>query len=57
MSDLLRLLSWIQTAASAKSIARTVVGILIAIVIFQLWTAESSLARFVVEKHLICCRR
>ena len=47
MSDLLRLLSWIQTAASAKSIARTVVGILIAIVIFQLWTAESSLARFI----------
>ena len=47
MSDLLRLFAWIQTAASAKSIGRTIAGILLAILVWQLWTAESALGRFV----------
>jgi uncharacterized membrane protein YkvA (DUF1232 family) len=47
MSELLRLISLIQTAASAQSYARAAAWILGAIVIWWLWGAESAVLRLI----------
>ena len=47
MSDLLHLLSWISTAASAKYWPRIAAWLVGALLLWWLWTAESGLARFV----------